>query len=83
MSLYFANNGELDEKSGIVEVRNKNSRKLLELRAASGGTHENSVMTRKDVLELLATLQVAEPKPALTEPKPALAEPKPKIQRKP
>jgi len=50
------NNGKIAEKSGVVTVTNKNTGELLELRAASGGTDDNSVMTRKDVLELLATV---------------------------
>jgi len=52
----FPNNGKIAEKSGVVTVTNKNTGELLELRAASGGTDDNSVMTRKDVLELLATI---------------------------
>jgi len=50
------NNGKIAEKSGVVTVTNKNTGELLELRAASGGTDDNGVMTRKDVLELLATI---------------------------
>jgi len=50
------NNGKIAEKSGVVTVTNKNTGELLELRAASGGTDDNSVMTRKDVLELLAAV---------------------------
>jgi hypothetical protein len=50
------NNGKIAEKSGVATVTNKNTGEFLELRAASGGTDDNSVMTRKDVLELLATV---------------------------
>jgi len=51
------NNGKISEKDKIVKVTNKNTGDYLELRAKSGGTDDNSVMTRKDVLELLATVQ--------------------------
>jgi len=52
----FPNNGKIAEKDRVVRITNKNTGELLELRAASGGTDDNSVMTRKDVLELLATV---------------------------
>ena len=52
----FPNNGKIAEKAKVVTVTNKNTGEFLELRAASGGTDGNSVMTRKDVLELLATV---------------------------
>jgi len=50
------NNGKIAEKDRVVRITNKNTGELLELRAASGGTDDNSVMTRKDVLELLASV---------------------------
>jgi len=53
----FPNNGKIAEKDKVVKITNKNTGDYLELRAKSGGTDDNSVMTRKDVLELLATVQ--------------------------
>jgi hypothetical protein len=52
----FPNNGKIAEKDRVITVTNKNTGEFLELRVASGGTDDNSVMTRKDVLELLAAV---------------------------